>query len=144
VNQRRFYLFEYDWRQDNVQSAQALHHFLNQIRVDHKDPNLKFNSVTHSMGGLVVRYFARYSSVDVLSDNDFPVGNVGNDNIRRLVLLGTPSLGSAPALQNLIQGMSIGINDILIECMDSASTQLGHSARGIRRRLSSDTGEIVG
>jgi triacylglycerol esterase/lipase EstA (alpha/beta hydrolase family) len=122
VNQRRFYVFEYDWRQDNVQSAQALHHFLNQIRVDHKDPNLKFDFVTHSKGGLVVRYFARYGSVDVLSDNDFPVGNIGNDYIRRLVLLGTPSLGSALAVQNLIQGMSIGIF-LILKCGEDSAFQ---------------------
>lgn len=116
---RRFYVFEYDWRQDNVQTARKLHRFLDQIRNDHGNPKLKFDFVTHSMGGLVTRYFARYGSVDVLDDNEFPVNNNGNDYIRRVVLLGTPSLGSAQAVQNLITGMRVGFDAMPTEVLSS-------------------------
>lgn len=119
LDNRRFYVFEYDWRQDNVQTAKKLHEFLDQIRVDHSDSALKFDFVTHSMGGLVVRYFSRYGAKDVLDDNDFPVNNTGNDYIRRFVLLGTPSLGSAQAVQNLITGMKVGFKSMPTEVLAS-------------------------
>ena len=77
-NKRRYYIFEYDWRQDNVVTARKLHQYLDQVRADHDDENLTFDIVAHSMGGLVTRYFARYGSVDVLDDNDFPVNGIGS------------------------------------------------------------------
>ena len=119
LSERRFYVFEYDWRQDNVKTAQQLHQFLNQIRLDHENPQLKFDFVAHSMGGLVVRYFARYGSLDVLDGNDFPINNTGNHYINRVVLLGTPSLGSALAVQNLITGMKVGFDTIPTEVLAS-------------------------
>ena len=105
-----YYFFEYDWRQDNVVSAGRLHRYLDQIRADRGEPDLKFDIVAHSMGGLITRYFARYGSVDVLDDNDFPVTGTGSGYLRRIVLLGTPNLGSITSLYNMITGMRIGFD----------------------------------
>lgn len=114
---RRYYVFTYDWRQDNMQSARKLHQFLDQIRMDHADRSLRFDIVAHSMGGLVIRYFARYGSVDVLDDNDFPVSGVGAGYLRRVVLLGTPNLGSVISVVNLISGMKVGFDRIPTEVL---------------------------
>ena len=46
-----YYEFFYDWRRDNVDSARALADFIDQIREDFGDPNLKVDLVAHSMGG---------------------------------------------------------------------------------------------
>lgn len=110
--QRRYYVLTYDWRQDNVQSARALDALIQQIRMDYRNPDLKVDVIAHSMGGMIVRYFARYGTSDVLDSNEFPVSQYGADRIRRVVLLGTPNLGSIGALRTLIEGYRVGLNSI--------------------------------
>ncbi len=109
---KRYYVFVYDWRQDNVQSARELHAFIQRIKKDYDDPDLKVDIVAHSMGGLVTRYYARYGTEDVLDDNEFPVNREGEEHIRRVVLLGTPSLGSVGALRTLARGYKVGFGVI--------------------------------
>ncbi|MFK8050736.1 MAG: hypothetical protein AB8B81_20090 [Halioglobus sp.] len=109
---KRFYVFSYDWRQDNVQSARKLDEFLRNIREDYADPALKVDIVAHSMGGLITRYYARYGEADVLDDNDFNVTRAGERYIRRVILLGTPNLGSVGAMRTLIQGYPVGLGVI--------------------------------
>lgn len=109
---KRYYLFVYDWRLDNVENARSLHDFLGKIRRDYGDETLKVDVVAHSMGGMIARYYARYGTVDVLDDNDFPVNRVGEQYIRRIILLGTPSLGSVGALRTLIRGYRVGFGVI--------------------------------
>lgn len=109
---KQFYVFSYDWRQDNVQSARKLDQFLRTIREDYNDPDLKVDIVAHSMGGLVTRYYARYGAADVLDDNDFDVTLAGERYIRRVILLGTPNLGSVGAMRTLIEGYPVGLGVI--------------------------------
>ena len=45
----------------------------------------------------------------MLDDNEFPVNQYGEGKIRRVVLLGTPNLGSIGALRTLIRGFKIGL-----------------------------------
>ena len=115
VGGKNYYVFSYDWRQDNVHSVRALDAFIDEIRADHGDPDLKVDIVAHSMGGLITRYFVRYGTVDVLDDNDFPVNLRGAQKVRRVVLLGTPNLGSAAALRTLIRGYKVLLGTIPIE-----------------------------
>ncbi len=110
--EQRYYVFKYDWRQDNVESARQLDAFIDRIRDDYRDPQLKVDVIAHSMGGLITRYYMRYGTVDVLDDNDFPVNMHGASRIRRVVLLGTPNLGSVGALRTLIKGYKIGLGRI--------------------------------
>ena len=117
LGQKRYYVFEYDWRRDNVESARALDHYIEQIREDYQNPTLKVDVIAHSMGGLITRYFVRYGTVDVLDDNEFPVNNHGAEHLRRVILLGTPNLGSARAVNNLIGGMKVGFNRIPTETL---------------------------
>lgn len=64
------------------------------------------------MGGLGIRYFARYGSAGLLNDNEFPVTGAGASYLRRVALLGTPNLGSITALVNMISGMKVGFGRI--------------------------------
>lgn len=109
---QRYYVFKYDWRQDNVESARQLDAFIDRIRDDYGDPQLKVDVVAHSMGGLITRYYIRYGTVDVLDNNGFPVNMHGASRIRRVVLLGTPNLGSVGALRTLIKGYKVGLGSI--------------------------------
>lgn len=107
--QKRYYVFIYDWRQDISTIAGQLADYIAQVRRDYGNPALKVDLVAHSMGGLVSRYFLRYGKQDVLDGNDFPVNLSGASQVRRSVLLATPNLGSAQALQSLIEGRRLGI-----------------------------------
>ena len=110
-----YYVFEYDWRQDNVLSARKLHDFIGQIRIDHGNPDLQVDVVAHSMGGLITRYYARFGTEDVLDSNDFPMANAQAGRIRRAILLGTPSLGSAGAVRTLARGYKVVLGTIPTE-----------------------------
>ena len=112
---KRYYVFSYDWRQDNVDSVRRLDEFIEQIRADYGKPDLQVDIIAHSMGGLITRYYARYGTVDVLDDNDFPVNRQGADKIRRVVLLGTPNLGSAGAFRTLARGYKLLLGTIPID-----------------------------
>jgi len=85
---RRYYVFPYDWRQDNVVTARKLDALIDQIRRDYGDPRLKVDIVAHSMGGLITRYYIQYGATDVLDGNEFPANFAGADKIRTAVLLG--------------------------------------------------------
>lgn len=106
------YEFFYDWRQDLVETAARLDAFIDEIRRRHGDPNLKVDIVAHSMGGLVVRYFIRYGSADVL-DDPHPVPTLAGDaKVRRVVLLATPNFGSISGLQRMLMGARVGLASI--------------------------------
>ncbi|MHC8441514.1 MAG: alpha/beta hydrolase [Candidatus Eutrophobiaceae bacterium] len=102
---KHYYVFVYDWRQDNVQTVRKLANLVEQIRKDYEDPTLKVDLVAHSMGGLIARYFIRYGKEDVLETNEFPVNLYGGERVRRVVLLGTPNLGSTQSLNVFINGI---------------------------------------
>ena len=116
---RHLYRFVYDWRQDNSITAGKLDQLVEQIRRDHEDPDLKVDIVAHSMGGLITRYWLRYGTVDVLNDNDFPLNNMGGRKVRKVILLGTPSLGSTSALQQLVDGAKLGPSKLSSELLMS-------------------------
>ena len=115
--QRRYYQFVYDWRQDNAHSARQLDALVEQIRQDYGQPQLKVDIVAHSVGGLLTRYWLRYGVTDVLDGNEFPVSNSGGNKVRRVILVGTPSLGSTSALQQLLRGGDFGVNTIKPEVL---------------------------
>ncbi|PHS33455.1 MAG: hypothetical protein COA95_00285 [Methylophaga sp.] len=117
--QKNYYVFHYDWRQDNVISAGQLADFIDQIQLDYGDPDLKVDIVAHSMGGLIARYYIRYGKQDVVGDNDFDkkITMYGGDHVRRVILLGTPNLGSVKTLNLFINGVDIGFKQIGTETL---------------------------
>lgn len=115
--QRRYYRFTYDWRQDNHQTAAHLNALVDQIRLDHNNSQLQVDIVAHSMGGLVTRYWLRYGDTDILNSNDFPINNVGADKARKVILVGTPNLGSTSALQQILMGADFTVNDVTPEVL---------------------------
>ena len=114
---RRYYLFPYDWRQDNVVTARKLDTFIEQIRRDYGDPALKVDIVAHSMGGLITRYYIQYGVTDVLDSNEFPASFAGAAKIRTAILLGTPNLGSVTGLHSLLIGHTVGWQAIPTEAL---------------------------
>ena len=127
---RNYYVFTYDWRQDNVQTVRELSQFIEQIRLDYANPELKVDLVAHSMGGLIARYYLRYGEEDTLDDNDFDINLSGAERVRRIILLGTPNLGSAGALHSFIDGVKIGTRTIpteIVATMPSAYQLFPHA-----------------
>lgn len=130
--QRRLYTLIYDWRQDNVKTAGKLNTLIQQIRNDHNQQNLKVNIVAHSMGGLIARYFYRYGTLDVLDNNNFAINNQGAEKINKMILIGTPNLGSVSSLHEFIQGFKVGLNRIpteVLATMPSAFQLFPHPIR---------------
>ncbi len=126
---RYFYTFYYDWRLDNAVNAAHLADFIEQIRQDFNNPGLKVDIVAHSMGGLIARYYIRYGRADVLDSNEFPVNMYGAERVRRIILLGTPSLGSVEILNSFIDGIKLGftrINTEILVTMPSLYQLLPH------------------
>lgn len=115
--ERRFYVFPYDFRQDNSQHAQALDKLIEAVRQDYRNPDLKVDLVAHSMGGLVARYYLRYGTADVLKGDTEQVTLHGTSRVRKLILLGTPNLGSASSLQAFLVGEPVGFGRIQPEIL---------------------------
>ncbi len=110
---RRYYVFPYDWRQDNVIHARELDALIETIRRDYGDPDLRVDIVAHSMGGLIARYYLRYGTVDVLEGGSEELVTLyGTSRVRKLILLGTPNMGSAGSLHAFITGEPVGFGRI--------------------------------
>ncbi len=92
-----YFEFPYDWRRDNRHAAKKLdrltHDWLKKWQ-DHGNADAKLIFVTHSMGGLVSRYF-----LEVLG---------GWKVTRALFSFGTPYRGSLNALDGLANGIRKG------------------------------------
>jgi pimeloyl-ACP methyl ester carboxylesterase len=106
--QDTFYVFPYDWRQDNVANARELVRRLERLKSKLNRPELKFNVVAHSMGGLIARYAAMYGNAD-LPEGDGPIQPTWNGaaHISKIVMIGVPNEGSADAFATIVEGYSI-------------------------------------
>lgn len=101
-----FYVFPYDWRRDNVESARLLMRKMSAVKKRLKKPNLKFDILAHSMGGLVARYAAMYGTADLPTENPSPTW-AGAVHINKLMMFGTPNSGSFSAFDALLNGSPI-------------------------------------
>lgn len=103
-----FYVFAYDWRKDNVANARELITRIRRLKEKLGRPDLRFNVVAHSMGGLIARYAAMYGDADLPSNEDPIQPNwAGAAHINKIVMIGVPNEGSADAFATLIEGYSI-------------------------------------
>ena len=103
-----FYVFSYDWRRDNVANARELVQRMQRLKDRLQRPDLKFNIVAHSMGGLIARYAAMYGDADLPPDDTaiHPTW-LGAAHISKIVMIGTPNEGSSDAFATLVEGYSI-------------------------------------
>jgi pimeloyl-ACP methyl ester carboxylesterase len=103
-----YYVFAYDWRKDNVGNARELVRRIQRLKEKLGRPDLRFNVVAHSMGGLIARYAAMYGDADHLDgDQEIRPTWAGAAHIKKIVMIGVPNEGSADAFATLIDGYSI-------------------------------------
>jgi hypothetical protein len=96
--EERVRFFAYDWRLSNRYTAARLAAFVRQTvtewRTRSGEPGARAVLVTHSMGGLVARYYLE------------AMAGHADGYVRRLITLGTPHSGSVKAVQVLAGGAS--------------------------------------
>lgn len=120
--EKAIYVFPYDWRLDNVENARLFVRRVADLKARLKRPDLRFNVIGHSLGGLIARYAAMYGDVDLPAGNRRPVPTyAGAKHFDKVVLLGTPNEGSTLALRSLANGMSIGGLDINLPWVQNLS-----------------------
>jgi hypothetical protein len=111
--------FAYDWRRDNAENAARLAAFLEEKRryvhaetlrrwgIDRRE--IRFDLVSHSMGGLLLRYFLRYGAAPLGDEGELPpVTWAGADLVERAILVAPPNAGSLDSLIQLTAGRDYG------------------------------------
>ncbi len=101
-----FYVFPYDWRLDNVGNAQILMQKLDDLRAKLGRPDLKFNVIAHSMGGLIARYAAMYGKADLTARRTRPTWK-GAGYFNSISMVATPNAGALSTLDSMINGFSL-------------------------------------
>lgn len=106
-----FYLFPYDWRRDNVEAAQSLMRKMSEAKRILNRPDLKFDILAHSMGGLIARYAAMYGAAEPPRNGRKPIPTwAGSAHISKLMMFGTPNEGSFSSFDALLNGYPIVAN----------------------------------
>ncbi len=100
-----FFVFSYDWRRDNVENARLLIRNIETLKRRMGKPNMKFNIVAHSMGGLISRYAAMYGNADIPAGKPRPTW-AGARHLNKIFLVGTPNEGSLLSFKALLNGVS--------------------------------------
>jgi pimeloyl-ACP methyl ester carboxylesterase len=108
-----FYLFAYDWRRDNVETARLLAEKIARLKQMLGRPDLRFNLIAHSMGGLIARYYMMYGGEDVLGREGAEVTWAGAPSIEKLVLVGVPNEGTMEAVRALVEGFPVAESGLL-------------------------------
>lgn len=121
-DRRRYYVLLYDWRRENLEAVRKLHALIERIRVDYGDPNLAVDILAHSNGGLIANYYLRYGPNDVLDQAQFTPWDEGAHRVRRVVMLGTPTLGAVTSLERLQQGFKIALRTVPVEVLATFAT----------------------
>lgn len=109
TERRNYYVYPYDFRLDNVHAARGLHELIERIRADYGDPQLAVDVLAHSNGGLLARYYARYGTADLPDSGPFVPTGAGRAAIRRLLLVGTPNLGTMQPVLSYVNGEEVGL-----------------------------------
>lgn len=121
-DRRRYYVLLYDWRKENLVAVRQLHRLIDRIRKDYRDPDLKVDILAHSNGGLIANYYLRYGPNDVLTEGEFTPWDEGEARIRRMVLMGAPSLGAVTSLERLQQGFRVALRTVPVEVLVTFAT----------------------
>jgi pimeloyl-ACP methyl ester carboxylesterase len=121
ATERNYYVYLYDWRLDNVAAVEGLHELIERVRDAHEDPDLRVDILAHSNGGLMARYYARYGTVDHLDSDTASPNFAGAPAIRRLLLVGTPNLGTMQPVLSHVRGEEIGLRRVPPEIVATTS-----------------------
>ena len=114
------FIYNYDWRRDNVESAVGLGRAIEQIKDRLHAPEMRFDIVAHSMGGLVAQYYLGYGTEDVIGrGSPYAVTWAGAPNIGRMILIGTPLRGTMSAFRTLNTGISRTMSPAVVFTMPS-------------------------
>jgi pimeloyl-ACP methyl ester carboxylesterase len=101
------FVYNYDWRRDIVESAAGLGRAIERIKDRLHAPDIRFDIVAHSMGGLVAQYYLGFGTTDVLGrGGPYTAMDAGAPNIGRMILIGTPLRGTMVAFRTLNFGFS--------------------------------------
>ena len=119
--QRNYYVYLYDWRLDNVAAVAGLHELIERIRSDYGDPGIAVDVLAHSNGGLLARYYARFGTDDYLDRGIASPSYAGAPAIRRLLLVGTPNLGSMQPVLSHVRGEEMGLRKVPAEVVATTS-----------------------
>jgi pimeloyl-ACP methyl ester carboxylesterase len=121
AGERNYYVYLYDWRLDNTAVVLGLNELIEQVRADYGDSRLKFDIIAHSNGGLLARYFARFGTTDRLTGGPVQPGYAGASAIERLILVGTPNLGTMQPVLAHVRGEEMGIQRVPREVVATTS-----------------------
>lgn len=119
---RRYYVLLYDWRKDNMLAVRKLHELIEQIRLDYRQPELRVDIIAHSNGGVISNYYLRYGPQDVLAETRFVPWTEGDRRVRRVIMLGTPTLGAVTSLERLAYGTRLALRTVSVEVMTTFAT----------------------
>jgi len=111
--------FDYDWRLGMDEVAVQLDEFIEEKRAEVQyhykqrygieNADVKFDIVSHSMGGVLTRYYMRYGAERLPEDGSMPALTwAGAKNIDRAILVAPPNAGSLDAFDQLIDGFNTG------------------------------------
>ncbi|HEU0222582.1 MAG TPA: hypothetical protein VFR34_10300 [Paracoccaceae bacterium] len=113
-----FFPFAYDWRRDLAETVKLFDAHVRakaeQVALMHgltaAEPGpVRFNLVAHSMGCLIARYYLMYGTQDLPADGSLPeLTWEGARHIAKAVFIAPPNAGSITALDNLVNGKSLG------------------------------------
>lgn len=103
-----YYIYSYDWRHDNVESARNLIRDIRRLKQKLKRSDLRFTVIAHSMGGLVARYAAMYGDTDLPPEGSrHRVEWRGSEDIDKILMFGTPNNGSMESFASFLNGYSV-------------------------------------
>ena len=112
------FIYHYDWRKSIDENAAGLAAFIeekkeyltNQFKTcsKHRNKEVRFDLLGHSMGGLIARYYVEYGLQKLgRGKNPLPKRNwYGAKNVRKLIMAGTPNAGYADTLLELVNGVA--------------------------------------
>lgn len=99
-----FFLFSYDWRQDNVASAQRLARQLEQLRRVYRQDRLQVTLICQSNGAHVCRYFTKYGDLNLEEAETGVARRTPGLEVRKLILVGASNGGSIKILREMTAG----------------------------------------
>jgi pimeloyl-ACP methyl ester carboxylesterase len=124
------FVYNYDWRRDNVESAAGLGRAIALIKSRLHAPGMRFDIVAHSMGGLVAQYYLEYGMADVIGrGGTYTPTWAGAPDIGRMILIGTPLRGTMVAFRTLNFGFSRTMSPAVVFTMPSLYQLLPNDGR---------------